>query len=75
MASMADDRRPVLVTGGTGTLGRALVHTLLDADVPVRVLSRRDRSPAAPREVEWVLGDLLTGAGLPQAVAGAPARR
>ena len=48
---MVDDVRPVLVTGGTGTLGRALVHTLLDAGRPVRVLSRRERSPAAPAEV------------------------
>ena len=66
---MADDGRPVLVTGGTGTLGRALVHTLQDAGVPVRVLSRRGPSPSAP-PVEWMVGDLLTGAGLPAAVAG-----
>ncbi|WP_028051148.1 SDR family oxidoreductase [Cellulomonas sp. URHD0024] len=67
---MADDDRPVLVTGGTGTLGRALVHTLLDAGRPVRVLSRRDRTPAVPDEVQWQVGDLLTGEGLPQALAG-----
>jgi len=70
---MVDDARPVLVTGGTGTLGRALVHTLLDDGRPVRVLSRRDRSPAAPAEAEWVVGDLLTGDGLPEAVAGVSA--
>ena len=49
---MVDDARPVLVTGGTGTLGRALVHTLLDAGRPVRVLSRREplaRRPGARR--------------------------
>ncbi len=69
MAGMADDERPVLVTGGTGTLGRALVHTLLDAGLPVRVLSRRDRTPAAPPTVEWAVGDLVTGEGLPQALA------
>ncbi|MBO3085334.1 SDR family oxidoreductase [Cellulomonas fengjieae] len=67
---MVDDDRPVLVTGGTGTLGRSLVHTLLDAGRPVRVLSRRDRSPAAPAAVDWVVGDLLTGDGLSEAVAG-----
>lgn len=65
---MADDERPVLVTGGTGTLGRALVHTLLDAGRPVRVLSRRERTPAVPRAVEWVVGDLLTGVGVRAAV-------
>ncbi|WP_421735746.1 SDR family oxidoreductase [Cellulomonas sp.] len=70
---MADDERPVLVTGGTGTLGRALVHTLLDAGRPVRVLSRRDRSPAAPDAVEWVVGDLLTGDGLRRALDGVTA--
>ncbi len=70
---MAERRRPVLVTGGTGTLGRPLVHTLLDAGRPVRVLSRTARTPAVPDEVEWVVGDLLTGAGLHEAVDGVAA--
>ena len=70
---MADDARPVLVTGGTGTLGRALVHTLLDAGRAVRVLSRAPRTPAVPDEVEWVVGDLLTGAGLLEALEGVAA--
>ncbi|KQT01926.1 SDR family oxidoreductase [Cellulomonas sp. Leaf395] len=70
---MVDDERPVLVTGGTGTLGRALVHTLLDAGRAVRVLSRRERSPAAPAEADWVFGNLLTGAGLAEAVTGVSA--
>ena len=69
---MIDDR-PVLVTGGTGTLGRALVHTLLDAGRPVRVLSRAPRTPAVPDEVEWVVGDLLTGDGLHEALDGVSA--
>lgn len=50
----------VLVTGGTGQVGRALVP-LLDAP---RVLSRR---PGPGR----VVGDLTTGEGLDAAVAGA----
>ncbi|GLZ49375.1 nucleotide-diphosphate-sugar epimerase [Actinomycetospora sp. NBRC 106375] len=50
----------VLVTGRTGTLGRALVPLLDDP----RVLSRR----AGPGRV---VGDLRTGAGLDDAVAGA----
>ncbi|KRD43470.1 hypothetical protein ASE38_04305 [Cellulomonas sp. Root930] len=70
---MADDERPVLVTGGTGTLGRALVHTFLDAGRPVRVLSRRGPSPAVPDAVEWVVGDLLTGDGLREALGGVAA--
>ncbi|MBC3191882.1 SDR family oxidoreductase [Pseudonocardia sp. C8] len=57
----------VLVTGGTGRLGRVLVPMLLGAGHRVRVLTRREREPAPP---EWAVGDLRTGAGLPGAVAG-----
>ncbi|RJO76473.1 NAD-dependent epimerase/dehydratase family protein [Nocardia panacis] len=53
----------VLVTGGTGTLGRHLVARLCDKH-EVRVLSRR---PGAGTHV----GDLVTGAGLADAAAGA----
>ncbi len=49
----------ILVTGGTGTLGRAVVARLDGA----RVLSRR----AGPGRV---VGDLRTGAGLAAALAG-----
>lgn len=58
----------VVVTGGTGTLGRVVVPTLLDAGFPVRVMSRRTRSGGG---VQWVRADLATGEGLPEAVAGA----
>lgn len=59
---------PILVTGGTGTLGRHVVKRLRDAGVEVRVLSRR----ASPAEdgVDLITGDLSTGAGLERAVAG-----
>jgi uncharacterized protein YbjT (DUF2867 family) len=67
---MPHDARPVLVTGGTGTLGRALVRTLLDDGRAVRVLSRRGPTPAAPTAVEWRTGDLLTGEGVREAVDG-----
>ncbi|GIG20799.1 nucleotide-diphosphate-sugar epimerase [Cellulomonas chitinilytica] len=70
---MPDDARPVLVTGGTGTLGRALVRTLLDDGRAVRVLSRREPTPAAPQAVDFVTGDLLTGEGVREAVAGVSA--
>lgn len=57
----------ILVTGGTGTLGRAVVDQLGQAGHGVRVLSRRP--PADPdSEVEWVTGDLRSGAGLDGAV-------
>jgi uncharacterized protein YbjT (DUF2867 family) len=37
---------PILVTGGTGTLGRLVVARLLDAGREVRVLSRHGREDA-----------------------------
>jgi uncharacterized protein YbjT (DUF2867 family) len=37
----------VLVTGGTGRLGRTLVPQLADAGHRVRVLTRRERESAA----------------------------
>ncbi|KOX35263.1 NmrA family transcriptional regulator [Saccharothrix sp. NRRL B-16348] len=57
----------ILVTGGTGTLGRLLVP-LLDGH-RVRVLSRRGHGPVDG--VEHVTGDLLTGEGVEAAVDGA----
>jgi uncharacterized protein YbjT (DUF2867 family) len=58
-----------LVTGGTGTLGRLVVPQLTQAGSKVRVLSRHDHEPAGG--VEYVTGDLDTGAGIDAAVAGA----
>jgi len=58
-----------LVTGGTGTLGRLVVPQLLQAGGKVRVLSRHDHETAGG--VEYVVGDLDTGAGIDAAVAGA----
>src|SRR6202521_6170232 len=55
----------ILVTGGTGALGRDLVKRLLDSGHRVRILSRR---PATGDD--WVQGDLVTGAGLEAAVMG-----
>ena len=61
---------PVLVTGGTGTLGHRVVPRLRAAGCRVRVLSRRPRDPAGG--VEFVVGDLGTGEGVDAAVAGVP---
>src|SRR5205823_5147203 len=58
----------VLVTGGTGTLGRRLVPRLRDAGFDVRVLSRRERTPVDG--VEHVVGDLVSGVGVDRAVGG-----
>ena len=56
---------PILVTGGTGTLGQQVVQRLRQAGRDVRVLSRHSRGPL------FVTGDLATGAGLPAAAQGA----
>jgi uncharacterized protein YbjT (DUF2867 family) len=59
----------ILVTGGTGTLGRLVVHRLQDAGGKVRVLSRRGHE--AGEGIEYVTGDLATGQGVEAAVDGA----
>jgi uncharacterized protein YbjT (DUF2867 family) len=59
----------ILVTGGTGTLGRHVVPRLLDAGCKVRVLSRSSRE--AEEGIEFVTGDLATGEGVEAAVEGA----
>jgi uncharacterized protein YbjT (DUF2867 family) len=58
----------VLVTGGTGTLGRLVVPRLQAAGCDVRVLSRHSHEGADG--VEFVTGDLATGEGIDTAVAG-----
>ena len=59
---------PVLVTGGTGTLGRHVVQRLLAAGRDVRVLSRHTKTVAPG--IEYVTGDLLKGEGIEPAVDG-----
>ena len=60
----------VLITGGTGGLGSELVPRFAAAGYTVRILSRRARSSKAGAAYEWAQGDLVTGAGLAEAVAG-----
>lgn len=60
---------PILVTGGTGTLGQHVVPRLREAGREVRVLSRR--SHGERDGVRFVTGDLSTGEGLAAAVQGA----
>ena len=59
----------ILVTGGTGTLGRQVVPLLRDAGCDVRVLSRRARDAADG--IEYVQGDLVKDEGIGAAVDGA----
>lgn len=58
----------ILITGATGTLGRALVPLLMEAGPQLRLLSRSDQS--SDGSVEWVRGDVSTGAGLEEAFRG-----
>jgi len=58
----------ILVTGGTGTLGRHVVRRLRDAGCNVRVLTRRQRE--AEDGLEFVRSDLDAGEGIERAVEG-----
>ena len=60
----------ILVTGGSGVLGRAVVTRLLEKGYTVRVMSRRARPAQAAPGVEWVVGDLEDAPSLAPAVAG-----
>ncbi len=60
----------ILVTGGTGTLGRAVVEQALAAGHEARVLSRR-QPPSAELPYAWLTGDLRSAEGVAAAVTGA----
>jgi uncharacterized protein YbjT (DUF2867 family) len=62
---------PVLVTGGTGRLGRLVVARLQDAGCCVRVLARHDRG--TPPHVGFFAADLRTGQGIDPAVSAVAA--
>ncbi len=62
---------PVLVTGGTGRLGKLVVAQLQDSGCDVRVLARHDR--AIPQGVTFFTADLRTGQGIEPAVTAAAA--
>ncbi|MFC4591215.1 SDR family oxidoreductase [Sphaerisporangium corydalis] len=59
----------ILLTGGTGTLGRHVTPLLRDAGHEVRILSRR--AHASGDGIEYVPGDLLKNEGIEPAIAGA----
>jgi nucleoside-diphosphate-sugar epimerase len=58
---------PILVTGGTGTLGRPVARRLRDAGATVTVLSRHPRETADG--IRYTTGDLSTGEGIEAACA------
>src|SRR3989337_1256223 len=59
----------VLVTGGTGVLGREIVPRLAAAGYTGRGMSRR-AGPAAGAPTEWAQAQIEAGEGLAEAVAG-----
>lgn len=58
----------VLLTGGTGTLGRLVAPLLRDAGFELRVLSRHGHEPGDG--IRYVTGDLIKDEGIGPAVAG-----
>jgi uncharacterized protein YbjT (DUF2867 family) len=62
----------VLVTGGTGQLGRRVIRALASDGHPVRILSHSAATPPVPGADVFV-ADLSTAAGLAEAVAGTAA--
>ncbi|WP_077800638.1 SDR family oxidoreductase [Streptomyces sp. JHA26] len=59
---------PILVTGGTGTLGGHVVPLLQQAGHDVRILARKPRESA--NGIEYFAVDLMTGEGIDAALRG-----
>ncbi|MEV6137843.1 NAD(P)H-binding protein [Nocardia sp. NPDC051990] len=59
----------ILLTGGTGTLGRHVTPLLVEAGFKIRMLSRNAHE--STDDIEFVTGDLLAGTGVEAAVDGA----
>ena len=61
----------ILVTGGTGNVGGAVVHELLKRDAQVRVLARKQPEEGKlPIDVEIAIGDLIDPVSLEKAMEG-----
>ncbi|KAA3643093.1 MAG: NAD-dependent epimerase/dehydratase family protein [Chloroflexi bacterium] len=60
----------ILITGGSGSLGRQLIPLLMEAGHTVRVLSRRARKASDDVSLEWAQGALASGEGVAEAVEG-----
>lgn len=63
----------VLITGGTGALGRMLVRKVVQEGHVVRVMSQTLRTPSDVLDVEWTRADLDSGEGVREAVEGVDA--
>lgn len=71
MTSHSHTLDPIVVTGATGSVGRAVVAGLIQAGRPVRAVSRRPDHADLPPEAQVVAGDLAEPATLEPALAGA----
>ncbi len=63
----------ILVTGGTGYLGRHIVTCLLEAGHTVRIMSRSSQPAILRVGSEWAQAQLETGQGLVEAIQGCDA--
>ena len=61
------DMPPILVTGATGRIGRAVIAGLVGAGVPVRALTSNPATAALPASVDVVAGDFTGPESLSQA--------
>lgn len=68
--SMSSANPRILVTGGTGTLGRAFVDAASSKRQRLSIMSRSEPPRDLPAEREWTRADLVTGEGLETAVEG-----
>jgi uncharacterized protein YbjT (DUF2867 family) len=71
LEGLTDTRMRILITGGTGHLGRDVVSEAVDAGHTVRIMSRR-RAPERAT-TEWAQADLSTGKGIAPALEGVDA--
>lgn len=62
----------ILITGGTGVLGRVLTPKLVERGHSVRIMSRGPRPANLAANLEWAQAQLETGEGLEAAVRGVP---
>jgi len=60
----------VLVTGGTGTLGRHIITTLVKNGHTARIMSRSSRPTTLTAGTEWAQANMETGQGISEAVSG-----
>ena len=69
---MTAESRDVLVFGGTGRLGAPIVAGVAEAGYPVTVFARAssDRQRLSGLSVDYVIGDLLDGESVREALSG-----